>query len=157
MSASIKKFKKKNISKALIESVIQTFEEMAFLDVQPVSDINTVNFTQIIYIGILDPLKGSMALYLPVECKRIIIENIYGDEFNNLSPREIDDCLLEILNVLAGCFLGKLYATTIRYRVDIPKILFDETEISLEGDNYLEQCFDAEGDHFKVAVALKNN
>ncbi len=150
-----KKLKIQDINEALIESTIKTFEEMAFIDVEHAPDDNGVTFSQILYIGILNPVKGGMALYLPYECKKNILENIYGDDFNNLASKEIDDCLLEILNVMAGRFLVELFAPGVRYRVDIPKVIFDEDGIELEGEKRLELYFNAEGDRFKVAVAVQ--
>ncbi len=149
-----RKPKKEKISKALIESVIKTFEDMAFLDVESISEVNRINFNQIMYINILNPLSGGIAIYLPNNCKKNIIENIYSEDMSNLLPKEIDDCLLEILNVIAGSFLGRLYKSCVRYRVDIPRVIFDESGLETGLDNFTELCFDAEGDRFKVAVAV---
>lgn len=142
------------IKNALYDSVVKTFEEMAFIDVAQAEESYFLEYSQIIYIEIKEPFAGSMVLYLPFHCKKIIIENIYSTDFNGLKSKEIDDCLLEILNVMAGTFLRNLYGQNIKYSMDMPKILFDQKGIKANGVTSVQLFFNAEGDPFKVSVSI---
>ena len=90
---------------------------------------------------------------MPSECKKLIVENIYGADWSTLHATEIDDCLLEVLNVMAGNFLIERFGRQVRYDISLPDLLFDDTKISKSnGFDFLP--FDAEGIPFKVAMKL---
>ncbi len=94
-----------------------------------------------------------MVLFLPSECKRLIVKNIYGSDWNELHDPEIDDCLLEILNVLAGNFLNEYCGNDAKHDMSLPGLLFDEKEMSLS-EAPSENYFDAEGTIFKIAISF---
>jgi hypothetical protein len=139
---------------ALTDSVVTTFADMAFIDVailpEPPADFD---ISHVISVSFTDPVAGNLALYLPYECKRQIVENIYGEDWQNLSSTEIDDCLLEILNVLAGNFLNNCYAPGERVSMSFPELLFDDHRIH-DLDKKKEFYYDAEGQPFKLALIL---
>jgi hypothetical protein len=97
-----------------------------------------------------------MALFLPFECKNTIAQNIYGKDIKELKSEEIDDCQLELLNVLIGNVLSFYYGGKKKYKVDLPSILFDEDEIEWNKKEIKEYYFDAEGCKFKLVVELKD-
>lgn len=132
----------------LTEAVKKTLSDMAFLDAEPVEDDEGITGTShIIAISYEAPERGSIALMLPLACKRQIVENIYGDEWESLDSEEIDDCLLEMLNVLAGEYLSSRYGREVRRDLSLPRLVFDAAE--LETSNTAERiCFDAEGTPF---------
>lgn len=149
--------KNDNLKNAVINGVKKAFEEMAFIDIDYVEDKNTdVNYTHILFVNILEPIFGKIALYLPYDCKRTIIENIYGKEMKDLHADETDDCQLELLNVLVGNILSFLYKKKKKYKLDLPKILFDENEISWNKKNINKYFFNAEGFNIKLLIDLKN-
>ena len=147
--------KKKAVAKkgeSVISSVVKTFGNMAFIDVvetdEPEDDLH---FNQIIYISIFEPEQGEIALFLPSECKKMIVENIYGSDWDSLHATEIDDCLLEMLNILAGNFLNDYCDRGIKHNISLPELLFDETEMSRK-NGFIDYYFDAEGNPFKVSI-----
>jgi CheY-specific phosphatase CheX len=147
--------KKKAVEKreeSVVSSVVKTFADMAFIDVvetnEPEEDFH---FSQIIHISIFEPGQGDIALYLPSECKKMIVENIYGSDWDSLHATEIDDCLLEILNVLAGNFLKNYCGKGIKHNISLPELLFDETEMSRK-NGFTDLFFDAEGNVFKISI-----
>lgn len=150
------KEKTSKIKEAVISGVKKTFEEMAFIDVNIIKD-DTVktNYSHILYVNILEPIFGKIALYLPYECKKMISENIYGRDMKELHVDESDDCQLELLNVLVGNILSFYYDKKKKYKLDLPKILFDEEEVKWNKKNVKEYYFDAEGCNFKLFVELK--
>lgn len=149
--------KKNSMKEAVINGVKKAFEEMAFIDIDYVEDKKiVVNYKHILFVNILDPIFGKIALYLPYECKKMIIENIYSKEMKSLHADEKDDCQLELLNVLVGNILSFLYKKKKKYKLDLPKILFDEDEINWDKKNVNKYYFNAEGFNFKLLIDLKN-
>lgn len=144
--------KKRN---SINQAVITTFMDMAFIDAMPRDscESGSVEFSHIIHIDFKAPAEGSLILYLPTACKRMIVENIHGSDWLELSADEIDDCLLEVLNVLAGNFLSIYCGAESTHNMSFPEILFDESDIA-DKSTYEEFCFDGEGVLFKTAIAL---
>ncbi|WP_028973625.1 chemotaxis protein CheX [Spirochaeta cellobiosiphila] len=139
------------IDLALDQATIQTMADMAFLDVMP-STQDSIEYTNIFAIDFLAPYNGSMFFLLSVASKRQLVENIFGDDWDSLEDQKIDDCLLEILNILAGNFMSVLLKHSQKYKMSVPSILFEEREL-------LKDCFtrtyDCEGQNIQVAVKLK--
>ena len=149
-----------DLAEVLTEAVTTTFSEMAFIDIAAVpgsaettEEPDESAFSHILSVAFTEPEAGKIALYLPYACKRQIVENIYGSDWQTLSSTEIDDCLLEILNVLAGNFLNRWYAREGRVGMSFPELLFDDHRIHNLAKRK-EYCFDAEGNEFKIALVL---
>jgi hypothetical protein len=140
-----------NIKEALKQAVEMTFMNMAFVDVMEAEEPAEVNFSHIIHISFSSPVEGGMILFLPTACKKMIAENIHGSNWESLSTDEIDDCLLELLNVLAGNFLNIHYGKEVGHNMTFPQLLFDESEVPEHGD-YRDYFFDAEGVPFKIGL-----
>ena len=129
------------IKKAVEDAVIKTFAEMAFIDVVPTEEGDvTIDFGPILSISFSYPVHGGFILYLPNECKKQIVEDVFARDWEELSMSEIDDCLLELLNVLAGNFLHFLCGENIKYNMNFPEVLFDETDIT-PADSYKKLLF----------------
>ena len=144
---------KTEVHDAIVSGVKKTFEEMAFIDVVE-TETAGVNFSHILYIDILEPIVGKIAMFLPYECKNAIAQNIYGKDIKELKSEEIDDCQLELLNVLVGNVLSFYYGGKKKYKVDLPSILFDENEIQWNRKEISEYFFDAEGSVFKLIFEI---
>ena len=87
------KIKKNNIKDAVINGVKKSFEEMTFIDVIYVREEKVkINFKHILYVNILEPIFGKIAMYLSYDCKRMILENVYSKVLSELHTDEIDDC-----------------------------------------------------------------
>jgi hypothetical protein len=127
---------------------------MAFIDVNELESEPELKISHILTIDILEPVAGKMALFLPYECKRSIVENIYGEKIGDLKNEKIDDCQLEILNVLIGNVLSFYYGGKKKYKVDLPMILFDESEIHWNKKETHTFYFEAEGNAFKLVTEL---
>ncbi|MEW5816100.1 MAG: chemotaxis protein CheX, partial [Spirochaetota bacterium] len=114
-----------------------------------------VSHKMILHIAFFEPINGSLILYFPNECKRQIVENIHGSNWDSLTSDEIDDCLLEVLNVLTGNFLNHYCGKEVRHNMSFPEILFDEKEIT-EKEEFLDFYYDAEGVIFRAAISISN-
>ncbi|HTH13826.1 MAG TPA: hypothetical protein VMB23_05470 [Spirochaetia bacterium] len=114
---------------AMADAVRMTFEEMAFLDVAPGPARPEVRVAggdgPVLFLTFSRPVPGAMALFLPKAVKFSVAEAIYGEDWNLLSPVQLDDSLLELLNVLGGrllsCRFGQGGSTT----MGLPTVLYD--------------------------------
>ncbi len=150
--------KEKTIAKvedSVVAAVERTLSDMAFLDVVEVPDFSgKLRFGHILHISFTEPEEGEIALFLPSECKRRIVENVYGSDWSTLHDTEIDDCLLELLNVLAGNFLSDYYGEAVKHNVSLPELRFDDSGI-FKGNKFTQFYFDAEEMPFKVSICFK--
>ena len=148
-------FDEAKIRKSFIDSVIDTLAEMAFVDVIQENDYDgEISYSSIMGLNFREPGEGRILFYLTKECKKQLVENIFGEDWVLLSDMEIDDCLLEILNVLAGEFLKNLYGKDHKVNMSFPKLFFDDDVIPME--TYpLSFIFNAEGAMFNAKVSIK--
>jgi CheY-specific phosphatase CheX len=148
-------FDENRIRKSFTDSVIDTFAEMAFIDVIPENHFEgAIDYSSILGLTFQEPGEGSLLFYMTKECKKELVENIYGEKWIDLSDMEIDDCLLEILNVLAGDFLKNLYGKDNKVSMSFPRIFFDDVLLHKEYHS-LNFIFNAEGAMFRAKVSIK--
>lgn len=146
--------KREEMKDALDMAVAHTFGDMSFLDVQPALDEEPgAQDGQLLHISFLSPATGGMMLLLPLELKRQIVENIHAKPWEELNNTEIDDCLLELLNVLAGNFLQQMYGADTKVNLSFPEVLFARSEVEHVGA-YYDYSYNAEGIPLAVNVRL---
>jgi len=139
---------------ALVAATRNTLAEMAFLDVLELEEKKEFETGQLLYIEFSKPIHGRMLLSFPTEMKQEIVENIHAAAWEDLSVSEIDDCLLELLNILGGNFLRELHEDNTRVQLSFPHVLFSIDEIT-DLQNFKEYNFDAEGTPFSVCLSLQ--
>lgn len=144
---------KENTKDALLKAIQSTLGEMAFIDVIEAEEPQEFETGQLMFIEFYKPIHGRLLLALPIEIKQAIVENIHATDWNELSVNEIDDCLLELLNVLGGNFLRELEGGEVKVHLSFPTVLFSLEEI-LDLDSFWEFNFDAEGSPLTISVAL---
>lgn len=142
------------VGSALLKAIQKTFMDMAFVDIIPADGGRDVNYSSVLYINFFQPVAGGMILRLSKEFKMTIVENVHGSDWESLTSDEIDDCLLEILNVLAGNFLNEYCGKSIGHNMSFPQLLFDEQEV-VALEEYASYYFDAEGIIFQVDVCVE--
>ena len=78
LGLKLNEFDKKIIDDGVFQAVSKTFADMFFIDVQTIENAETVEIksSNIFYNRINSPFIGSIRLYLPIECKKQLIENI---------------------------------------------------------------------------------
>ncbi len=141
------------LQNSMNEAVLQTFGEMAFIDALP-TGTELVEHHQIMILEITKPERGTIFLLMTTDCKQQVVENIHGDSWDSLPPGKIDDCLLELLNVLGGTFLSFYYGENTNYSLSFPQVMFDDSEMP-DLKNYSILSYDAEGALFSIAVRLE--
>jgi len=144
------------ITEAIIKTIESVFSDMVFIDTLHIdSKPESFNYTQILYIDILSPQAGFIIAYLPLELRKTIVETIHSTDWDDMHASEIDDCLLEILNVIAGNFMTELLGGDVKYNISFPAVNYDEEDIeNLEKSQ--EVFFDAEGTIFRINIFLKS-
>lgn len=140
----------RNPDEILKDVVTESLQEMTFLDVEKDSDpIDPKDVSHIFHIGYSYPEVGALMLYLPKELKIQIVENIYGENWTDLTPNQIDDSLLEILNVIGGKFLTEVFGDGGKYIMGLPNLVFDESAAT-EGLEKEEFHFTGDAMKFKI-------
>lgn len=147
---------KEKIREAMIKAIESVFSEMIFIDTLHIDEApENFTYTQILYIDIISPVKGYIIAYLPLELRKTIVETIHSIEWDEMHATEIDDCLLEILNVIAGNFMADLLGRDVKYNISFPAVNYDEEDIeNLQSSQ--EIYFNAEGPIFKINVLIND-
>lgn len=144
------------VARAFTDAVVDTFAEMAFIDVISENHYEgEIDYSGIMGLEFSRPGRGHLLFFMSKECKKRLVENIYGEDWITLNDMEIDDCLLEILNVLAGDFLKNIYGPEAKISMSFPKLYFDDKELP-EEPGQLKFIFNAEGAMFHARVKLKD-
>lgn len=144
------------IKEAMIKTIESVFSDMIFIDTLHIEDKpESSDYTQILYIDILSPQKGYIIAYLPLDLRKTIVETIHSTDWEEMHAAKIDDCLLEILNVIAGNFMTEYLGRDVKYNISFPAVNYDEEDIeNLEKSQ--EIFFDAEGSVFQINILLNS-
>ena len=148
--------KKEKIREAMIKTIESVFSDMVFIDTLHIDEApENFTYTQILYIDIISPVNGYVIAYLPLELRKTIVETIHSTDWDEMHATEIDDCLLEILNVIAGNFMTDLLGRDVKYNISFPAVNYDEEDIeNIESSQ--EIYFDAEGFSFRINVLINS-
>lgn len=122
-----------DVVQALDQAIIDSFADMAFMDASPVADdigtLESIPTGQLVHISFGRPLSGFLTLHLGAIAKQRLVENIYGQGWDELAGSQVDDCLMELANIVAGNFLLAFGMGEDRHSVSLPQVLYDEDEI----------------------------
>jgi len=111
--------------------------------------IEDINYTCVIVTEFILPEHGQLQFFLPRDCKQLIVESIYSENWKTLSAKETDDCLLELVNVATGNYLSKLYPGQ-PYKMNLPALYFDDSGL-IEGKAFY---FKVKGIPFMVSYGI---
>ena len=143
---------KEETREAIVKTVESVFSEMVFIDTLHIDEKpEDFTYTQILYIDIISPVNGYIIAYLPLELRKTIVETIHSTDWDKMHATEIDDCLLEILNVIAGNFMTDLIGRDVKYNISLPIVKYDEEDME-NLKNSQEIYFSAEGPIFRINV-----
>jgi hypothetical protein len=140
------------LESALKESVLKGFFDMAFIEVIPVHEApgTQIPYTNVFVIQSIRPRRMELQFFFPLESKKLIVENIYTRDWSELPSRMVDDCILEMINVVGGNFFSLYFGDDCRYEMGLPSIRFSDEEL-IKGETF---HFSAEGIPFKVVVTI---
>lgn len=141
-----------DITQALTEAVDSTFADMAFMDAEPEpAHPGEPNPGQVIAIEFLQPLGGYLMVHLSATTKQLIIENIHGVDWESLSGSEVDDCLMELVNIMAGNFLILVGAGESRHSLSLPQVLYDQSDLTIDNE-LVDYYFSVNGEMTRVSL-----
>ena len=149
-------FSKAAVKQAATRAVRAAFEGMAFLDVMQIqgSDLTIASRgATVLTIPITEPFLGDMTLVIPRECRNRIVENIFGKDNSQIGSKTTGDCLLELLNVFAGTFMGDLLGPEARYKIGFPGVVSGGKLALGRGRSML--VYAAEGAVFAAAIHIR--
>ena len=109
------------------QATVLAFEEMAFLDVSAGKPPHpgAREDGPWLFLSYSSPQAGALALFLPKAVKFSVAEAIYAEDTHQITPAQLDDGLLELLNVLAGRLLSERFGASQPYTMGLPVVLYD--------------------------------
>ena len=137
--------------KALIDAIITTFSEMAFIDVDAMDNSAASGFIGNCLtpsIKILNPYQLTVTIAAPLESVRFLVESLYSDINGEVDENTMQDVLAETLNTLAGCFMKKFLEEHVGYELGLPEKKSGSAAVPFEAA--LVQYFNALGYNFVV-------
>ncbi len=149
-----------DVLQALDQAVIDSFADMAFMDATNVSEdegaLEAVPNGQLVHISFGQPLSGFITLHLGVETKRSLVKNIYGTEWDGMAGSQVDDCLMELANIIAGNFMLAFGEGENRHAVSLPQVLYDEQELA-QWDKPINRYYRVDDELIRIFVAYKDD
>lgn len=140
---------------ALEQAMALSFADMAFMDAtQANAPDDDVSFGQIVHLEFAHPLSGYLTLYLSAATKQRIVENVYGFGWEDLADSVVDDCLMEMVNIVAGNFLRLMGDDEYRHAVSLPQVLYDDSDLPAS-DNTIIQFYRADDEFMRAVLVYK--
>lgn len=113
------------LAAAMHDAVSTTLENMAFMDVQPLTEAHDCQGHQRVFRARLlvnNPIAGELCLIMPEELLGEIAAGIYGAPPTELEPQKLRDILNEMLNTIAGLFLSRVLPHNQTFELGLPEI-----------------------------------
>lgn len=136
---------------AILErSVRITFRDFARLNIEDWTQNGDYNlhFSNVFVIDCYRPEELSLQFYFSLEGKRLLVEKVLDDQWEHIKSHYIDDCLLEVVNIVGGNFFAE-YFTGEAHDLGLPVITFDDHGLS-RGERYF---FKSEGILFGITIS----
>ncbi len=137
---------------ALTRSVTMAMEEMAFLGVKRIEG-GGIESEPAYFVNLQSPVKGALILSIPQDGKGKLAGNVYGKARSDISGAEIDDCILELVNVITAQFMIRLDFKKIQYILGVPKLIFRQGDLYSYPYSY-DYSFEAEGIPFQIRLMM---
>ena len=117
-----------NCMESLNEVVSKVFEQTAFLFPEPANLADGISFDDLelflVTITFSGEAEGDVSLILPIEMCRELSSNILGEDAGETEDREkYIDAVKEILNIITGQLLTKLFGHKALFNLSAPQIM----------------------------------
>jgi hypothetical protein len=138
---------------ALQQSVAETFENMAFLEMTPIH-VNPLplpvlrSFRQA-SMSVFSPVQGALVITLSPTMLRSVTANVYGVDPEETDPRMEADTLAEMLNTISGGWMRSITDVDLQYELGLPDTSSADYVDSKTAE--LHCIFSADGDFVEVA------
>jgi CheY-specific phosphatase CheX len=115
---------------AMHHAVVDTLENMVFMEVaqSTASPAATEPKGMTVSLLIHDPLQGELRLRMPKELVALITASVYSLEVHELTDQMLSDNLAELINIIAGRFMGELLTDGRPFRLGLPELDPDEID-----------------------------
>ncbi|MEJ2199510.1 MAG: chemotaxis protein CheX [Desulfuromonadaceae bacterium] len=110
---------------AIQHAVIDTLENMAFVEVTPMEPNSTETVSdQDMTVSLLihNPIQGELRIKMPHTVVAQITETVYGMPAEELSEQILHDNLGEVINIIAGRFMTELLSEGEMFQLGLPEL-----------------------------------
>jgi CheY-specific phosphatase CheX len=141
------------LDRALCTSVIETLENMAFMEAVAASGpaqspISEDRFQAMLPVDA--PFKGVLVIRMDGGLARKLAENIYGTPHEELGDQLVRDTVAEILNIVAGRFMTAVLPGEQAYQLGLPSLDQDAAHSPEPARQWL---FRSEEEFFAIVIA----
>ena len=147
----IEKFDVKKAAEKISQAVINTFQDMAFIETvkipKPGQDVKSEN---ILGIDIIKPLSSKIIMIFSDSLKEKIIMNVLSSGNFMYQEEQKTDIALEMLNIIAGNFIMGYFDNKENYKMEPPHTLVRTHEGPVGNAENLDLYFNAEDEIVKV-------
>lgn len=117
------------LQRAMAQAVATTLENMAFMEARSLQAPHDCQGHAAVFCAnllVLDPIQGELVMFMPEALLKEIASNIYARPEGELSDKMLSDLMNELLNTIAGLFLGELLPQDQTFGLGLPTISRDE-------------------------------
>ncbi len=110
---------------AMIHAVSKTLENMIFLEAMEHFDRTyQIPEEETVWTSLLisDPVQGELRLIMSKETLEKFTDNIFGFEVDEITDKQRNDILNELLNTIAGLFMTNLLTADEKYQLGLPEL-----------------------------------
>ncbi len=110
---------------AMINAVSKTLENMIFLEAMEHFDRSyEIPKDEAVWTSLLitDPVQGELRLVMSKDTLQKFTDNVFGFEVDEITDKQRDDILNELLNTIAGLFMTNLMTADEKYQLGLPEL-----------------------------------
>ena len=141
----------KEVKETMRAAIFDVFEKMFYVFLEPVGDeCSDYDIGAVIqYSG---AQKGELKILASEGLAKSMVQNLLGLKEEEITDKDIEDCIKEAANMICGNYLGRLDQTKV-FDLTIPSFLRRPGEAGA-GSNVCRLCFDSDGERFGAVLTL---
>jgi len=143
----------KEVKEKLMAAIFDVFEKMFYVFLEPVGDEYS-DYDMGAAIQFIGAQKGELKILASEGLARSMVQNLLGLKVEEITNKDIEDCLKEAANMICGNFLGRLDQTKV-FDLTIPSFLRRPGD-TVQGSNVCTLCFDSDGERFGAVLTLSD-
>ena len=134
-------------------AIFDVLEKMFYIFLEPVNDANS-DYAMEASIKFGGALKGELKILASEGLAKSMVQNLLGLKKEEITDKDVEDCIKEAANMICGNYLGRLDQTKV-FDLTIPSFLRRPGE-AVEGSNVCRFCFDSDGEKFGAVLSLSD-
>ncbi|MCX5846832.1 MAG: chemotaxis protein CheX [Deltaproteobacteria bacterium] len=143
----------KEMKETLMVAIFDVFERMFYVFLEPVNDEYS-DYAMAATIQFGGALKGEVKIFVSERLAKSMVQNLLGIETEDITEKDIEDCIKEAVNMICGNFLGRLDQTKV-FDLSIPSFS-QRPGKAAQGENVCMLYFDSDSDGFGTTLTLFN-